>query len=121
MANPLPDSLLGSLMTFTHRVNENLNVRRILREWHPTVIVDVNDAAQTYCVAVDSEGVARLSDRDNVDDGREPILVSGSASVLEDVFAGRMDPSVAMLNGHLSVFADDRDQFRLDAVFSLLW
>jgi hypothetical protein len=106
------------LHDFSVRANAHARVRTLLKDWNRTIVIEpAGTQAMTLSVANQeiSAPTAGASE-----DG-EAILLRADEDVLRHIFTGRLNPARAHLDGQLQVFADDRDQVKLDAISLILW
>lgn len=112
-------SLKAILVDFQTKVNENERIARILNGWSPNIYVEPRGGDEPYTMVVaDSKITAVLDGRKDAD---HLVHVAAEPGVIRQVFSGELNPSEAVLDGILSVFASDKDQVKLDAITLVLW
>jgi hypothetical protein len=111
--------LAGCLAEFSNRVNNSERIKSLLKDWNRTLSIEAEDApGEAYVVVFRDCSVVSVS---RGSDESASIVMRAPAHLLGEVFSGRTNPAMAFLEGHLQVFADDRDQVKLDAISLLLW
>lgn len=107
------------LVDFQAKVNENERIERILNGWSPNIVVEPRGADEEYTMVVAQSKITEVLD------GRQTaehlVHVAAEPDVILQVFTGELNPSEAVLDGILSVFASDKDQVKLDAITLVLW
>lgn len=122
------NQLHACLERFRELANDNPRVLRLIEGWQPLIRIAPNDEATAYAARVDGAidpwrtitTEVTATDAETPDDTRQ-ITLCASAAVLAQVFSGDLNPARAHLDGTLQVFADDRDQVKLDAISLILW
>ena len=106
-------------MEFSSRVNNSGRIQSLLKDWNRTLSIEAEDAPSESYVLVfrDCAVVSVCRGRDE----SASIIMRAPVQLLGEVFSGRTNPAMAFLEGQLQVFADDRDQVKLDAISLLLW
>lgn len=111
--------LLSCLEAFRDKVNQHPRLRSLLKGWDRVVLVESSDSSATYCMPFAASEITEVGPP------REHpgtlIRVRAREQMLCQVFSGELNPATAFLNGELQVFADDRDQVKLDAITLVLW
>ena len=112
-------SLKAILDDFQSKVNANTRIERILKDWEPNIYVEPRGAGEEYTMVVKGSKIIEvLEGRKDAD---HLVHVSAEPTVINQVFSGELNPSEAVLDGILSVFASDKDQVKLDAITLVLW
>lgn len=112
-------SLKEILNSFQTKVNANERIGRILKGWSPNIYVEPRGSGEDYTMVVsESKITAVLDGRQQAD---HLVHVTAEPAVIQQVFTGELNPSEAVLDGLLSVFASDKDQVKLDAITLVLW
>jgi SCP-2 sterol transfer family protein len=114
--------LRACLEEFRARFQSNERAKKLAKAWKRQVQVEAMDTGQTYTMLVDDQQIHTIVE------GPAPVgsdgylvLVQGSTDTLEKVFSGRYNPSKALLDGMLSVFSNDRDKVKLEALALVIW
>jgi hypothetical protein len=111
--------LKTTLEDFQTKVNENQRIEKILKGWAPHIFVEPRGTNERYTMIVaDSKITAVLEGRQEAD---HLVHLSADPQIMNQVFSGELNPSEAVLDGILSVFASDKDQVKLDAISLVLW
>jgi hypothetical protein len=117
-AEPLRE-LEDCLNQFSKKINENSRLRGVLRGWDRVMQIEALDSADdSYVMEFADSNVVSLK-RGSVDGA--PVVMRGERELLLAIFRGATNPAIAFLDGTLQVFADDRDQIKLDAISLLIW
>jgi hypothetical protein len=116
----LDTTLLEALETYREKVNGSERIRRMIANWDPHLVLVPSDREQSYYVKFDDCTVGPVHPGRPV---QAPHLVEieGSYTELLSIFTGRTNPAQSFLHGNISVFADDKDQVKLDAISLVLW
>lgn len=111
--------LKATLDDFQAKVNANERIGRILNGWSPNIYIEPRGADETYTLLCADNKIT------DVLDGRHEadhfVHLAAEPAVILQVFSGELNPSEAVLDGILSVFASDKDQVKLDAITLVLW
>ncbi len=117
------NDLHACLERFRDLANANQRVCKLIQGWRPVIVISPTDVAPgedapVYAARVDGAiGAWRSSEPDS----DWTIRLSAPQEVLRQVFSGELNPARAHLDGSLQVFAEDRDQVKLDAISLILW
>ena len=113
------EQLEQCLTQFSDKVNQNARLKGVLRGWDRVMQIEATDTPDERFV-MEFRGSAVVSvARGNAES--PPIVMRAERRLLIDIFAGTTNPAMAFLDGDLQIFADDRDQIKLDAISLLLW
>ncbi len=114
--------LRACLEEFRTRFHANERAKKLVKKWNRQVQVEATDTGQTYTMLVADQQIHSIVDGP-APEGSDSylVLVQGSSDVLERVFSGRYNPSKALLDGLLSVFSNDRDKVKLEALALVIW
>jgi hypothetical protein len=115
----MSQSLRSCLEDFREKVNQHPRLRTLLKGWERVVTVEGSDTGSQLSMPFTDSRIT------SVVEGEPPpgtgIRVRALEQLLIQVFSGALNPATAFLNGELQVFADDRDQIKLDAITLVLW
>lgn len=109
------------LEDFRDRFNANPRAAKLTAGWDRQLLVDATDSARAIVLTVAG---ARITDiRDGPPAREEATLVTMSAeqATLIEIFAGRYNPSAALIDGQLEVYSDARDKVKLEALAMVIW
>lgn len=114
--------LRACLEEFRNRFHANERAKKLTRNWERQVQVEAGDTGLVYTMLVADQRIHTIVDGPAPEgEDRHLVLVQGSTDVLERVFSGRYNPSKALLDGMLSVFSNDRDKVKLEALALVIW
>jgi hypothetical protein len=112
-------SLRSCLEDFRQKVNQHPRLRTLLKSWDRVIVVEGTDTGSRLSMPFSDSRIT------SVQDGEPPagtaIRIRAPEPLLIQVFSGAVNPTTAFLQGELQVFADDRDQVKLDAITLVLW
>lgn len=112
-------SLKATLEDFQSKVNAHDRIKRILDNWAPNIFIEPRGADESYTLICADKQIT------DIKDGRVEadhfVHLAAEPAVILQVFSGQLNPSEAVLDGVLSVFASDKDQVKLDAITLVLW
>ena len=114
-ASPLAETLLQ----FHDKVNADSRLQSILRGWEPVIVVEVLGTGWKRYLVVRDCRIAEI--RSNDEESPHVVHLLAEEDVLNAVFDGGLNPTEAFLNGDLQIFANDKDQVKLDAISLMLW
>ena len=116
----MSQSLSSSLLCFQRLVNGHTRLRSLLRGWDRGVLVESTDTSECYRLTfVDTKLVEIEANAGTEVDA--DITVRGEQRLLNDVFTGIRNPATLFLEGAIQVFANDKDQVKLDAIALVIW
>lgn len=111
--------LINCLSKFQNSVNENDNVKKLLKDWEPLIIIQCTDAAECYSMIIKNRLVTDIIPEKKLSNYQ--IIVEGEINTLVRVFSGSLNPAEAVLDGELAVYGSDKDQLKLDALSLIIW
>lgn len=111
--------LQDTLNDFGELANSTPRIRQLLNGWEPTLVVQSRDDSTTFSTTIRNQDILPWQSGDMAADHQ--ITLCAQQDVLEKIFTGKLNPARAHLDGTLEVFADDRDQVKLDAISLILW
>jgi hypothetical protein len=112
-------ALHDCLDRFVAAVNGNLRVKKILKDWNPLIVLETTDTGEQFHFRVAETVLSRPEPGDTSAPHR--VALQATEEILRAVFSGDVNPVQAHLAGDLAVFANDRDNVKLDAICLVLW
>lgn len=113
------NALSETLADFRTRVNGHPRIPALIRGWQPVIIVEASDTGMRRYLPVRECKVAAISEQ--LDDSAHTVHLRASERVLGAIFNGESNPAEAFLNGELEIFANEKDQVKLDAISLVIW
>ena len=111
--------LRSCLIDFQQRFNTNTRVKKLIKKWNRSVMLEALDSAVAYSFIVENQEltsiVPGLVERD------PPIHLQADEEILIRIFSGDYNPSHALIDGVLAVYSDERDKVKLEAMAMVLW
>jgi hypothetical protein len=117
ISHPCP--LAETLRQFRDTVNADTRLRTTLKGWEPVIVVEATETGWKQCLVVRDCQIADI--RAEGAQGAHTVHLLAEEAVLNAVFSGSLNPTEAFLNGDLQIFADDKDQVKLDVISLMLW
>lgn len=118
----LQATLEATLEDFRERFAANRRAQKLVKKWSRTILLEATDTPEAYTLVVADQAIASIEPGRGADEGDEFLVhLQAEESVLIDVFSGRYNPSTALLDGMLSVFSNERDKVKLEALAMVLW
>jgi hypothetical protein len=111
--------LRQSLEQFRQQSNSHPRIASLIKGWEPTIVVEATDSGSTHYIPVRACRIDSIAEGSN--ETRHLVHLRAPEAVLTDVFAGRINPATAFLDGALEIFAEDKDHVKLDAISLVLW
>src|SRR3569832_1039522 len=115
----MSDQQYDALEPYRQKVNGSDRIRRKIANWEPDLLLTPSDREHGFCVNFDGEAIGPVFSGRPGSDGHL-IEIEGAYAELLSIFTGKTNPAQAFLNGDISVFADDKDQVKLDAISLVL-
>ena len=111
------------LEDFRERFHSNRRAQKLVKKWNRTILLEATDTSELYTLVVADQAIAAIErGRGAVPDEDDYLVhLQAEESVLIDIFSGRYNPSTALLDGMLSVFSNERDKVKLEALAMVLW
>jgi hypothetical protein len=113
------ETLEQCLTTFSQKVNQNTRLKGVLRGWDRVLQIEAVDTQQEKFVMEFRDASIVSLARGSVESA--PIVMRAEEQLLREIFAGDTNPAIAFLDGTLQIFANDRDQVKLEAISLLIW
>ncbi|MCL8268332.1 SCP2 sterol-binding domain-containing protein [Leptospira weilii] len=118
--NMINSTILECLTLFQEKVNENPRMKTLLKNWNPIILVESNDLNDKYFLTIRDTKIVDIQNNYSEDINHLIHLRANSENIVS-VFSGKLNPANAFLNGTLEVFAQEKDQIKLDAISLVLW
>jgi hypothetical protein len=114
-----PSMLAETLLRFRDKVNADPRLKTMLQGWEPVIVVEMTGSGWQQYLMVKDCCIVEI----RADGGPSGHLVHllAEEAVLNAVFGGALNPTEAFLNGDLQIFANDKDQVKLDVISLMLW
>jgi hypothetical protein len=112
-------SLRASLEAFQRQVNENTRLAKLVAGWNPHILVESVDDEARFTMVVRDAKIAEI--KEGFIEGAKTIRVRADTPTLERLFAGELNPAVAVIEGEIEVYGKEPDLVKLDAVTLVLW
>jgi putative sterol carrier protein len=114
--------LRSCLEDFQERFNTNPQARKLAKNWTRQIQIESIDAGDVFTLLTDDGELQRILDGPppNCDDDFLVHLQASNDTLIE-IFSGNYNPSTALLDGMLSVFSNDKDKVKLEALAMVIW
>jgi hypothetical protein len=112
--------LLQALEDYRQKVNSSERVSRMIANWEPHLLLTPSDREIGYYVKFDRAAIGPVTTGKPDADGHL-VEIEGQYEELLSIFTGKTNPAQSFLNGNISVYADEKDQVKLDAISLVLW
>jgi len=113
-------TLWDCLDDFRHRFNQNPRVKKIIKDWNRSIVVECLDTGEALTLVIrDLEVTEILPYAAETHESR--ILLQANQDIHKQIFTGIYNPSHALMDGAIAVFASDRDQVKLEAIAMVTW
>jgi hypothetical protein len=114
------DSLDDCLQEFQRLANGHERVRRILSTWDRVVLLEVLDDGRRYCMKT-TDGAVTFVPPVAPEGAAGVVHVRAKEKILREVFTGRRNAARAFFDAEMEVFADEKDQVKLETITMILW
>ncbi|SRR6266404_1255653 len=119
METQLCTQLGRQLDEFRVRFNENVRVKKLIKNWNRSVAIDAVDINESYSLVIED---LRISDIVvGMVQSDPPIHLQAEQKVFLRMFSGEITPASALMDGSLAVFSTDRDKVKLEAIAMVIW
>lgn len=118
-ASTFDGTLDACLENFQRLANSHERVRRILSLWDRILIIEVLDDGRRYYMKTADGAVTFISTLPQ--ETTKVVHVRAKERVLREIFTGRRNAARAFFDAEMEVFADERDQVKLEAITMILW
>ena len=106
---------------FRDRFNANGRAAKLTAGWNRRLLVDATDTARSVVLTVTGTRVTDIRDGTEGTGDTPFVTLSGEERTLIEIFAGRYNPSSAVIDGQLEVYSDARDKVKLEALAMVIW
>jgi putative sterol carrier protein len=108
-----------SLQAFSGRFNSNERVRKLIKGWNRSVMLEATDTGSHFSLIISDLALTEV--KKGLIQGDPPIHLQAEEDVLRRVFTGEYNPAAALMDGALAVFSDERDKVKLEAIAMVVW
>lgn len=113
-------TLAACLNAFQTTFNENTRVKKLIKNWKRSIIVDATDTGAVMTMIIDDLLMSEVKEGAHADEDY-PIHLQGSQETLIKIFSGDYNPAHALIDGALAVFSNERDKVKLEAITMVIW
>lgn len=111
--------LRSCLADFKEKFNSNTRVKKLIRKWNRTVMLEALDSEAAYSFIVENQELTDIVP--GLVEGDPPIHLQADEDILIRIFSGDYNPSHALIDGVLAVYSDERDKVKLEAMAMVIW
>ena len=113
-------TLAACLNEFQNTFNANARVKKLIKNWKRSIIVDATDTGAVMTMVIDDLLMSDVKDGAHPDEDY-PIHLQGSQDTLIKIFSGDYNPAHALIDGELAVFSNEKDKVKLEAITMVIW
>lgn len=113
----LDDCLHGFQDTF----NANESVKKLVRGWDRSIVVEATDTESVLTVIVHDLLIKAIKVGPDDENGDTLIHLQASEENLIRIFSGDYNPANALIDGELAVFSSEKDKVKLEAISMVIW
>ncbi|MDX6611382.1 MAG: hypothetical protein QOD75_568 [Blastocatellia bacterium] len=113
-------TLADCLNAFQTTFNENARVKKLIKNWKRSIIVDATDTGAIMTMMIDDLMMNEVKEGSHADEDY-PIHLQGSQETLIRIFSGDYNPAHALIDGALAVFSNEKDKVKLEAITMVIW
>jgi hypothetical protein len=114
--------LRSCLEDFQQRFNTNPRVKKLVKNWQRQIMVDPVDTGRVMTMLIADEELHTIVDGPPPQADDEFLVhLQADDQTLVEIFSGNYNPSNALLDGLLSVFSNDKDKVKLEALAMVIW
>jgi len=113
-------TLAACLNEFQKTFNENTRVKKLIKNWKRSIIVDATDTGAVMTMVIDDLLMNDVKEGAHPDEDY-PIHLQGSQETLIKIFSGDYNPAHALIDGELAVFSNEKDKVKLEAITMVIW
>jgi hypothetical protein len=113
-------SLGECLEDFKDTFNGNARVKKLIKNWDRSVIVDATDTGSILTMMIKDLDMYEVKPGAHPDEDY-PIHLQASQDTLIRVFSGDYNPAHALIDGELAVFSNEKDKVKLEAITMVIW
>lgn len=116
------NSALGDcLRDFQTTFNGNEQVKKLIKGWNRSLVLEATDTAAGLTVIVSDLMVTEINEGARAEDDDETIHLQASEDTLVRIFSGDYNPANALIDGELAVFSSEKDKVKLEAISIVIW
>lgn len=108
-----------SLQEFGERFNGNERIRRLIKGWNRSVMLEATDSRAHFSLIINDLALTEV--RTGLVHGDPPIHLQAEEDVLRRIFTGEYNPAAALMDGALAVYSHERDKVKLEAIAMVIW
>lgn len=105
---------------FQNTFNENARVKKLIKNWDRSLIVEATDTNVTLTMVVADLVMTDVKDGAHPNEDY-PIHLQASEESLIRIFSGDYNPAHALIDGELAVFSSEKDKVKLEAITMVIW
>lgn len=113
-------SLADCLTAFQTTFNENPRVKKLIKNWTRSIVVEALDTEAVMTMFVDDLKLTQVLEGAH-GDGDEQVHLQANQDVLIDIFSGERNPVHTLVDGELAVFSSEKDKVKLEAITMVIW
>lgn len=108
------------LKHFQHTFNDNARVKKLIKNWERSIIVEATDTEATLTMVISDLVMTDVRDGAHANEDN-PIHLQASQDTLIRIFSGDYNPAHALIDGELAVFSSEKDKVKLEAITMVIW
>ena len=105
---------------FEHTFNENARVKKLIKNWDRSIIVEATDNNVTLTMVIADLLMTEVKEGAHPNEDY-PIHLQASEDTLIRIFSGDYNPAHALIDGELAVFSSEKDKVKLEAITMVIW
>ena len=105
---------------FQNTFNENARVKKLIKNWERSIIVEATDTEATLTMVIADLVMTEVRDGAHANEDN-PIHLQASQDTLIRIFSGDYNPAHALIDGELAVFSSEKDKVKLEAITMVIW
>ena len=113
-------TLAACLNEFQNTFNGNSRVKKLIKNWDRSVIVDATDTGAVMTMMIKDLNMDEVKDGAHPNEDY-PIHLQRSQDTLIRIFSGDYNPAHALIDGALAVFSNEKDKVKLEAITMVIW
>lgn len=113
--------LQSCLEDFRPRFNGNARVQKLIKNWERHVVVEATDTGAVHTMVIANNEMLAVEPGPPAADDDTVVCLQASSDTMVEIFSGRMNPSIALLDGMLSVYSMESDKVKLEALAMVVW
>lgn len=119
------NQLIQTIESFASQANNNIQVKRITKDWQVDIHLECTDVPENYCLKIENGVISKITSHDkNHEEHKneiESILLRSDSECFNRIFSGHQNPALASLHGELEVYGKESHSVKLDAISLILW